>query len=315
MNQYDKYWCLCSALKFLRKADAEEVQFADQYKPRGFAKAKNPMAPASWVKLAHPDENRYISAVLGACSRGVALMKGHPHKDFELKKEDRRTLHGDQLMFSKLFLYCAQVLNVSVPDVYLVDDTKTIDIQLANVTDKNEPCPSFVVRPHLLQGKSEREVVYLLTKRLAYMRSEYFLRMLLPTNTELKVVLLSAMVMLQPSFAVPPNLVAPIQQYLPEMKKRMQPHALEQLGAVVQHLVQTASEIDLAKWGHAVDATAQRAGFVMCGDLDIAARAVASEPVVVDGPTSKDKVKQLVLFSISEDYFAIRKQMELTIGG
>jgi len=314
-NQYDKYWCLCSALKFLRKADAEEVQFADQYKPRGFAKAKNPMAPASWVKLAHPDENRYISAVLGACSRGVALMKGHPHKDFELKKEDRRTLHGDQLMFSKLFLYCAQVLNVSVPDVYLVDDTKTIDIQLANVIDKNEPCPSFVVRPHLLQGKSEREVVYLLTKRLAYMRSEYFLRLLLPTNTELKVVLLSAMVMLQPSFAVPPNLVAPIQQYLPEMKKRMQPHALEQLGAVVQHLVQTASEIDLAKWGHAVDATAQRAGFVMCGDLDIAARAVASEPVVVDGPTSKDKVKQLVLFSISEDYFAIRKQMELTIGG
>jgi tetratricopeptide (TPR) repeat protein len=314
-NQYDKYYCLCSALKFLRKADAEEMQFADQYKPKGFAKAKSAMTPASWAKLAHPDENRYISAVLGACSRGVATLKGHPHKDFELKKEDRRQLHGDQLMFSKLFLYCAQVLNVPVPDVYLVDDNKTVDIQLANVIDKHEPCPSFVVRPQVLQGKTEREVVFLLTKRLAFMRSEYYLRMLLPTTTELKVVLLSAMVMLQPSFPVPPNLVAPIQQYMPEMKKRMQPGALEQLGAVVQHLVQTAAEIDLAKWGHAVDAVSHRAGFVMCGDLEVAARAVVAEPVVVDGPTSKDKVKQLVLFSISEDYFAVRKQMELTIAG
>ena len=181
--------------------------------------------------------------------------------------------------------------------------------------DKHEPCPSFVVRPHVLQGKTEREVAFLLTRRLAFMRPEYYLRMLLPTTTELKVVLLSAIVMLQPSFPVPPNLVAPIQQYMAEMKKRMQPHALEQLGAIVQHLVQTAADIDLAKWGHAVDAVAHRAGFVMCGDLETAARSVVTEPVVVDGPTSKDKVKQLVLFSISEEYFAIRKQMELTIAG
>ncbi|HET9990580.1 MAG TPA: tetratricopeptide repeat protein, partial [Kofleriaceae bacterium] len=314
-NQYDKYFCLCSALKFLRKADAEEVTFADQYKPRGLAKAKHVMNPTSWAKLAHPDENRFISAVLGGCSRGVATLKGFPHKDFALEKENRRQLQGDSLMFSRLFLNVAQVLNVPVPDVYLVDDAKTVDIQLANVLDKHEPCPSFVVRPHVLQGKTEREVAFLLTRRLAFMRPEYYLRMLLPTNTELKVVLLSAIVMLQPSFPVPPNLVAPIQQYMAEMKKRMQPHALEQLGAVVQHLVQSAADIDLAKWSYAVDAAAHRAGLVMCGDLDVAARAVVTEPVVVDGPTSKDKVKQLVLFSISEEYFAIRKQMELTIAG
>ena len=220
-NQYDKYWCVCSALKFLRKADAEEQQFADQYKPRGFAKAKQVMAPTSWAKLAHPDENRYISAVLGACSRSVAALKAFPHKDFDLKREDRRQLQGDSLMFSKLFLHLAQVLNVPVPDVYLIDDHKTVDIQLANAIEKREPCPSFVVRPHVLQGKTERELAFLLTRRLAFMRPEYYLRMLLPTHTELKVVMLSAIVMLQPSFPVPPNMVAPIQQYVPEMRKRM----------------------------------------------------------------------------------------------
>ena len=63
------------------------------------------------------------------------------------------------------------------------------------------------------------------------MRPEYYLKMLLPTNTELKVVVLSAIVMVQPRFPVPPDMVAAVQQYLPEMQKRMPPHALEQLGA------------------------------------------------------------------------------------
>jgi tetratricopeptide (TPR) repeat protein len=314
-NQYDKYWCLCSALKFLRKADADELQFADQHKTRNFAKAKHVMSASSWAKLAHPDEDRSISAILGACSAGVAALKAFPHKDFGLKREDRRQLEGDQLMFSRLFLYLAQVLNVPVPEIYLVDDNKAVDIQLANAMEKKELCPSFVVRPHVLQGKTEREIAFLLTRRLAFMRPEYYLRMLLPTNTELKVVLLSAIVMLQPSFPVPPNMVAPLQQYLPEMRKRMPPHALEQLGSVIQHFIKATPDINLAKWGYAVDAAAHRAGFVTCGDLEVAARAVAVESVAVDGPSSKDKVKQLVLFSISEDYFAIRAQMELTIGG
>ena len=134
-------------------------------------------------------------------------------------------------MFSKLFYYVAQVLNVPLPEVFLVEDNKAADIQLANAIEKTELCPSFVVRPHLLQGKNEREIAFLSARRLTFMRPEYYLKMLLPTNTELKVVVLSAIAMVQPRFPVPPDMVQLVQQYLPEMQKRMPPHAIEQLGA------------------------------------------------------------------------------------
>ena len=314
-NQYDKRWCLCSTLAFLKKADPDELHFYESYKPRGLVKAKNMMSPTSWGKLAHADENRYISAIFAACWQGVAAMKAFPHKDFGVKREDRRQLAGDPLMFSRLFLYAAQILNVQLPDVYVMDDDKAAEIQLANAIDRSELCPSFVVRPHLLQGKSEREIAFLSARRLAFMRPEYYLRMLLPTNTELMVVVLSAMAMLQPRFPVPPNMAATVQQYLPKMQKRMSPHALEQLGVVVQRFVDGAPAIDLAKWGHAVDAVSHRAGFLVCGDLATSARMIAAEPAVIGGPSVKDKLKQLVLFSISEEYFAVRAQMGLTIGG
>jgi hypothetical protein len=147
------------------------------------------------------------------------------------------------------------------------------------------------------------------------MRPEYYLKMLLPTNTELKVVVLAAIVMVQPRFPVPPDMVQLVQQYLPEMQKRTPPQMLEQLGAVVARFVQAQAEINLAKWGHAVDAVSHRAGFVVCGDLEVAARMVSAEPVTVGGPQVKDKIKELVLYSISEEFFTVRAQMGLTIAG
>ncbi|MDB4962480.1 MAG: Tetratricopeptide 2 repeat protein [Myxococcales bacterium] len=314
-HQYDKTWCVCNTLAFLKKADPDELQFYEQYKPRGLVKAKNVMSPDTWAKLVHPDENRYISAIFGASWQGVAAMKAFPHKDFGIKRKDKRQLPGDPLMFSKLFYYVAQVLNVPLPEVFLLEDNKPADIQLANAIEKNELCPSFVVRPHLLQGKSEREIAFLSARRLTFMRPEYYLKMLLPTNTELKVVVLTAIVMVQPRFPVPPDMAQLVQQYLPEMQKRMPPQVIEQLGAVVSRFIQAAPEINLAKWGHAVDAVSHRAGFVVCGDLEVAARMVSAEPVTVGGPQVKDKIKELVLYSISEDFFTVRAQMGLTIAG
>ena len=39
-QQYDKYFCLCSTLAFLQKADADQHAFYEQYKPRGLVKAQ-----------------------------------------------------------------------------------------------------------------------------------------------------------------------------------------------------------------------------------------------------------------------------------
>jgi hypothetical protein len=314
-HQYDKAWCVCSTLAFLKKADPDELQFYEQYKPRGLVKAKHAMSPDTWGKLIYPDENRYISAIFGASWQGVAAIKASPHKDFGIKRKDKRVLPGDPLIFSNLFYYVALVLNVPLPEVFLVEDNKAVDIQLANAIEKGKLCPSFVVRPHLLRGKSERELAFLSARRLTFMRPEYYLKMLLPTNTELKVVVLSAIVMVQPRFPVPPDMVQLVQQYLPAMQKRMPPQVLEQLGSVVARFIQAAPEINLTKWGHAVEATSHRAGFVVCGDLEVAARMVSAEPVTVDEPQVKDKIKELVLYSISDEYFTVRTQLGLTITG
>jgi tetratricopeptide (TPR) repeat protein len=311
---YDKRWCMCATLVFLKQAKQEQIQFYEQYKPRGLVKAKALMTGETWGKLTHPDENRYISAIMGAVWSGVAAMKSYPHKELGLKRKDKRQLATDQLMFSKIFFYVAQVLSVPIPEVFLLSDQKSADIQLANFAEKNELCPAFVVREHMLAGKSERENAFLSARRLTFMRPEYYLKLLLPTNTELKVALLAAIALVRRDFPVPPDLAPMVAQYAGEVQKRLNPAVYEQLAAVVNRFIAAAPQVDLARWGHAVDATSHRAGFVLCGDLETAARMVSAEAVTVGGPQVKDKIKELVLFSISEEYFAVRQALGVTIG-
>src|SRR5262245_38916064 len=113
------------------------------------------MGSDAWARLVHPDENRHISSIFGAVWSAVAAMKTYPHKELGIKRKDRRPLATDPLMFSKLFYYVAQVLGVPVPEVFLIQDDEPAEIQLANFFEKDDLCPAFLVRPHLLQGKTE----------------------------------------------------------------------------------------------------------------------------------------------------------------
>jgi tetratricopeptide (TPR) repeat protein len=316
-HQYDKTWCVCNTLAFLKKADADELQFYEQYKPRGFVKAKHPMNAETWRYIHHPDENRYISAIFGAVWQAPAQLRARPLKDFELRRKDRRDVANDQLLFSKIFYYVAQVMGVMPPPEVYLQENRPGEIMLANIQEKKMGViPSFVVGQNLLSQRPEKEIAFVAARRLCMVRPEHFLRLLISTNTELKVILMAAIALIKRDFPVPADLQQPVQQYMMQMQAVFQanPQLYEQVGVLVQRFLQNAPEVDLARWGHAVDATSYRLGFAICGDLEVAARLVSADPVVVGGPQVKDKVKELVLYSVSEDYFTVRKQLGLTIG-
>jgi len=82
---------------------------------------------------------------------------------------------------------------------------------------------------------------------------------------------------------------------------------------VVHQFIQKKGAIDLAKWSQAVDLTAHRAGFIIANDLALSARFIQMEPPSVGGLSTKDKIKELVLYSISEEYFELREHLGITI--
>ncbi|HMC93525.1 MAG TPA: hypothetical protein VKO16_02015, partial [Polyangia bacterium] len=316
MRQYDRAWCVTSAMAFLRKADGEEQQFFEQYRPKGFARARARLTEELWQRnIYHPDEDRFISHIFAAVSQAVASGRAKEHKDWGLKRKDRRDVATDQLLFSKVFNYVNQVLGVPQPELYLRPESPG-ELDMANAREKTHLIPSFVVGSSLLQGRPEKDLAYVIGKRLTFMRPDHFVRWptVVPTVAELKIVFLAALRLVQPKFEVKADVQQPVAQYLDLLKRSVPAQMLEQLGAVVQRFIAAKGEADIQRWSNAVDLTATRAGFLICNDLEVAVRIVQTEPVSIGVAEPKDKIRDLILWSISDEYFAVREHLGLVIG-
>jgi tetratricopeptide (TPR) repeat protein len=309
-RQYDKAWCLCSTLAFLKKADPEEQQFYEQYRQRGFVRAKARMTDELWHRFVfHVEEDRYIGAILASIAPVVGSMTARPHKHFQLKRKEKRDLATDQLLFSKVFNYVTSVLNVVQAELYLRPNQQT-GLMMAHTKE----VPSFVVGADLLQGRPEKELAFAIAKQLSYLRPEHFLRRVLTAPSQLRTVFFAALRLANPQFPVPPADVPEVDKILKYVAGKMHPGVLEQLAVLVRKFAESKAEVNLNKWWTATELTANRVGFVLCNDLEVAAKMVSTEPAEIGSLPPKEKVKELVLYSVSEEYFQVRGQLGLSVG-
>ncbi len=303
---YDKAWCLAATLAFLGKADREQQNFYEQYAVKGVIRPASRLGHVRWFNhLFHPDEDRFVSKIMEQVAPAVHAAKQAPDKALGLSKKHEVDPQSSTVTFAKTYGFVAQVLNLTlVPRLFLRSDTPG---GLAHVPGSNPP--ALVCGASLLSGFSPQDLAFVVGRSLTYYRLEHFIRTLLPSHSELKIILLAAM-RLTGFGAANPQVDATAQQ----LARFMQTAQVDALRQVVRKFVESEGRVDIKRWMQAVELTACRAGFLVCNDLSVAAKMVQQIPP--EGSTDlppKEKIKELVLFSVSEDYFALREALGIRI--
>ena len=307
-RQYDKAWCLSATLAFLQKADAEEMRFFEMYRTKGPVRAQNRLDNERWIKdLFHPTEDVFTGKIFETLTGAVRAVKVQPPKNYGLKPKDRRDPLTDTVTFSKMFGYVAQVLNLPLPHLYLRPDQPGGLVYA--VTDP----PASVVGASLLSGYSPQDLTFIIAKHLSYYRGEHYIRWIMPTAAELRTLLLAGLRIGAPGFKVPNDPGGVVEQTAVALAKNMTPVAGEALRIVCKRFLEVNPQADLKQWVQSVELTGCRAGLLLCNDLEIAARLIQSEPMTVGDMAPKDKVKELVLFSVSEAYFRLRAALGINV--
>src|SRR5204863_9282076 len=98
-----------------------------------------------------------------------------------------------------------------------------------------------------------------------------------------------------------------------ELAKYMQPVQADGLRLVVKRFVEDGAKADIKKWMQTSDITAIRAGFVLCGDLEMAAKLIRGEQVVAGDLAPSEKLKELIQYAVSEQYFAVRQTLGIAM--
>jgi hypothetical protein len=202
-------------------------------------------------------------------------------------------------------------LAVAMPELHL--RTTVEGFNLANSIAEKALQPVVVIGPDMFQNKTDKEIVFHLTRHLIFMRPDYYLARV--TNLQaptLQLAFISALKAAVPGLAVPKAEEMNIMRIVERLRPLLTGSQITQLAQVAQK-VSEGTEISMTKWLERVELTQNRAAFALCGDLDIAARTIQADAAPAGTLTAKDKLKDLVLYSVSDEYFALREAMGLQI--
>ena len=311
MGKYDEAWCMCSALTFLREAAPEEAQFYQQYKGPTAKLATRAIDNELWTRnIIHESNNLRIGNVF------AMLAQFNPYavslKDWNLRKKDKHDL-SKPLLFNKAFQYAANTLQLAAftPEVYLKKE------QHAGLKNSNTEQPwSLVIGADMLSGKADRDLNFLLGRQLSLYRPEHYLAGLGLPTANLKLLFFAAWKLTMPNVNVPiqgdPKQFQQMMEYLD--KTIPQPRLLD-VQKSIHNLVGRGTDINLSQWVQGVDHTAGRMGLLLCGDLEIAARMIKNDPHPISKASPKERIKELVLYSVDPKHFAARKALGVDIGG
>jgi tetratricopeptide (TPR) repeat protein len=305
-GKLDEAWCVARALVFLKKANDEEQALYERFAAHEADKATGILDDDVWAAaVRHPEEDRAISALFALIWEAAVAPRAGAPKDFELKAKERLPVEDGTRVIAKIFRHAARVLNVALPDVY-VQPRRSGRLLLANCIERGRLVPAVIVGRDLMTGYRDTELAAVIGAMLSLLRPAYWLRLALPAVEELEAALGAAATLGgRPGFGGTSELQTAIAT---EIEKRLPRTAKQALNAIVARL---PDRPDLARWRAAVDIASQRAGFLVSGELAAAARMLSTEASA--GGRPGQRVQQLVGYSVSPSYFAVRAHLGVTV--
>ena len=313
LGTLDEAHAAAAALVVIGSADAEERALFQQYRPSGVVRAHARLTEEVWQKqIYHPEEDRALSQILATLAPAVATARARPFKDTGLKKKQRRDLPSDPTLPCKVLAYGVAVLGVTAPEVYLAPDVPG-EVDVVNVRGTIAGVaglPTLVLGKGIADMRSDVELAFVVGRTLAAMRPDHLLRWpsFVPTLAELEIVIHAAIRLVNPQSEVPAEQAAAVAQYTAFLERTLSPQLVEQLTVLVRRFQAAGNRPDVGRWSRAACLSTIRAGFLLAGDLEVAARlGQAAYPTL----ESSEIVRDLCAWSVSDGYFELRAQMGL----
>ncbi|MCA9675893.1 MAG: tetratricopeptide repeat protein [Kofleriaceae bacterium] len=311
-HELDKSWCVAQALVFLGAATDDERRLYEKHRPQQFTPVARRLTEELWQKaIIHPREDRIVGAIFASTLGGLVASSAQPPQAFGLDAGQRADLDHDQRPVSRVVKYATGVLALDpTPMVWLQKDGD--GLRVANTTDKGRLQPSLLVGEPQLDKVDERELAFEVGKRLAYLRPERFVTFALGSLPKLEAAFQGALLAAGAALEGAAGAVTPgdeARRLAQGLKTTVPGAMLEQVAALATKVAGRIGNGLIPGWRSATDMTANRVGLILCNDLEVAARLIATEVGITSTLPAKDRLRDLLAYSVSDGYFNVRRHL------
>lgn len=305
----DGAWCLCQALAVLKLAQSDEERFYRRMRSDDPAYAQSVLSRQDYAKLVmHEGADPMVSDVFAIIEPAVVASRSYDFYELGYDPNFAVDLAQHPHPIGQTLHYAAGVLGMDPPPAF---DNANDPGGLAFLDTK---IPAISMGLGVLSAEIHPQALaFLAGRHLTYYRAGFFLRQLIGTGTGLKAWLFAAIKLISPAFPISQDLEGPVTEHLQVLRETLPAHARDDLARAVSKLLHAASSLDLKAWVNAIDFTADRIGFMLAHDLETAVEVVRSTED--DETLARERIRQLVLYSISPAYLELRRHLKVDIHG
>jgi tetratricopeptide (TPR) repeat protein len=309
----DGAWNAACALEVLGEADVNESLVADAHHPDGLIAAKASVSEEQWMKrMLSPARDSGLDDIFSAL--GDALVE----VGLETARRKRRLFGGDPSMeqdpktstitLIKTLGWASRLLGVGLPRVYIVPELRT--------SFAVPPCrdPTIVVNKALASGLEMPELAFLWSRQLAFLRPEYRAFRFFPSVSELAALLLAALSIGGAPGVPLKKLEDDAKLFSRGLRRYLDRAAVARLETLAAEFPLREASTRVRAWARSAELTAGRAGLLASGSTVLAAKLVERFPLGGSVDT-KDQVKDLLAYSVSEPYCALRDRLGVLVSG
>jgi tetratricopeptide (TPR) repeat protein len=292
----------------LRTASPEELETVDRLRRLSREFATRSLDDVLWQRLLHERlRGGPVTGILALLARDAASLFTQTPKDLGLNPErDEVDLANSGLVLANGVKYAARALGVEGVRLFRV-----VGSPMRLGFASTDP-PALVAGEETYQDRPRRELWYVAARTVSFYRPELRLARLMP-HDQLQAVFQAACSVGQPAFVVSADVQAvqklkgPIERLLGERGK------LPLLARLAAEYGARARPGDVRAHMDAVELTANRAGALLAGDLQVARKLVLEEKAQVSKLLDEAKVGDLVRFCLSEDWAVLRDSLGLSV--
>ena len=311
VGQREKSIACSYALELLHKSEPDDAHKIAAYKRRPMQPARRPLPADAWLRLGHPDEDRLLGALFARVAPVLAAGVAQPRKSLGVNPKEALTA-DDPRSYVKALKYVAATFEVPVPEAYALPEQREA-ARLVMATDGKTVTPVVLLGAPLV-GERRRDVeqVFELARLFALARPERLPRLIAANPTALAQVMEAAMALGEEGASEPVATDA-VGRVLAALKHALPPQLLAEVATLGQKLRASGPQPEAAAlaWLQAADLTGLRAGWLLSGDLETAARAAAADGAVPFALPPTQRLLELIWSSTTEELFAVRKQLGL----
>ena len=272
----DEQLCVAQVLARRGIATTSERDLAKAHKITGLQRPGQALTTDAWKLLYHPDQDRttgeifsvVASAVLFARVSSMRKQKILPKLD-PSKKHDPNT---STVSAVRALGWSAAALGMTTPPIYVAPESPGGLEIIPGVP------PAIRVGGAILSGSSALELAFHCARHLVWFREEYFICSLVPAVAQLEDIFLAALLIGAPDIPLRPEVKARIALNRDAILPVLDAKQIDRLQGLVAQFIARGGRTSLRRWAQSAEFTACRAGMLLCGDLDVAAKILSKEP-------------------------------------